>query len=128
MCLVRSIFANLCPIMIHFNALDFNVCRFEEVISFFWRSVYIWCCTLFVFCERCAWSLFKTTPSLHTNTVLLCGFVVHREGMRRDCKCKKKCLMTMHVQSLHRYFINYTTWKLSHIHFNYKQKKPLYWC
>ena len=41
MCLVRSIFANLCPIMIHLNALDFNVCRFEEVISFFWRSVYI---------------------------------------------------------------------------------------
>ena len=27
--------------MIHLNALDFNVCRFEEVISFFWRSVYI---------------------------------------------------------------------------------------
>ena len=29
MCLVRSIIANLCPIMIHFN-----VCRSEEVISF----------------------------------------------------------------------------------------------
>ena len=27
--------------MVHFNALDFNVCRSEEVISFFWRSVYI---------------------------------------------------------------------------------------
>ena len=27
--------------MIHLNALDFNVCRFEEVISFFWRSVYL---------------------------------------------------------------------------------------
>ena len=26
--------------MIHLNALDLNVCRFEEVISFFWRSVY----------------------------------------------------------------------------------------
>ena len=26
--------------MIHFNALDFNVCRSKEVISFFWRSVY----------------------------------------------------------------------------------------
>ena len=26
--------------MIHFNALDFNMCRSEEVISFFWRSVY----------------------------------------------------------------------------------------
>ena len=27
--------------MIHFNALDFNVYRSEEVISFFWRSVYM---------------------------------------------------------------------------------------
>ena len=41
MCLVRSIIANLCPIMTYFNALDFNVRRSEEVISFFWRSVYI---------------------------------------------------------------------------------------
>ena len=31
MWLVRSILANLCPIMIHFNALDFNVCRSKEV-------------------------------------------------------------------------------------------------
>ena len=27
--------------MIHFDALDFSECRSEEVISFFWRSVYI---------------------------------------------------------------------------------------
>ena len=27
--------------MIHFNALDFNACRSEEVISFFWCSVSI---------------------------------------------------------------------------------------
>ena len=33
--------ANLCPVMIHFNALNFNECRSEEVIRFFWRSVYI---------------------------------------------------------------------------------------
>ena len=39
MCLVRSTLANLCPTMIHFNALDFNECRSEEVLSFFWRSV-----------------------------------------------------------------------------------------
>ena len=26
--------------MIKLNALEFNVCRSEEVISFFWRSVY----------------------------------------------------------------------------------------
>ena len=40
MCLVRSIIVNLRPIMIHVNALEFNGCRSEEVISFFWRSVY----------------------------------------------------------------------------------------
>ena len=39
MCLVRSIFANLCPIMIHLNALDFNVCRFEEVMFLLTLSV-----------------------------------------------------------------------------------------
>ena len=27
--------ANLCPVMFHFNALNFNVYRSEEVISFF---------------------------------------------------------------------------------------------
>ena len=32
MCLVRRIIANLRPIMIHFHALDFNVCRSEEVM------------------------------------------------------------------------------------------------
>ena len=26
---------NLCPNMMHFNVLDFNVCRSEEVISLF---------------------------------------------------------------------------------------------
>ena len=39
MCLVKTI-AKLCPNMIHFDALDFSECRSEEVISFFWRSVY----------------------------------------------------------------------------------------
>ena len=42
MCLVRRTIAYLCPIMIHFNALDFNECRSEEVISLFWRSVLHW--------------------------------------------------------------------------------------
>ena len=42
MCLVRStiiIIANLCPIMINFNAFDFYECCSEEIISFFWCSV-----------------------------------------------------------------------------------------
>ena len=41
MCLIKSIIANLCPIMIHFNALDFSECRSNEVINVFCRSVYI---------------------------------------------------------------------------------------
>ena len=32
---------NLCPNMNHFDAVDFSECHFEEVISFFWRSVYM---------------------------------------------------------------------------------------
>ena len=35
MFLIRSTIANLCPIMIHFNAFDFNECHSKEVISFF---------------------------------------------------------------------------------------------
>ena len=27
--------------MNHFDAVDFSECHFEEVISFFWRSVYL---------------------------------------------------------------------------------------
>ena len=40
MCLVRSILANLCPIKIHFNALDFSVCRSEEVMFLLTLSVF----------------------------------------------------------------------------------------
>ena len=32
---------NMCPNMNYFDAVDFNECHSEEVISFFWRSVYI---------------------------------------------------------------------------------------
>ena len=28
--------------MINFDAVDFSKCRSEEVISFFWRSVYLY--------------------------------------------------------------------------------------
>ena len=38
--LLRSIKAYLCPNMINFDAVDFSERRPEEVISFFWRSVY----------------------------------------------------------------------------------------
>ena len=41
MCLIRITMANLCPNMIHFNTFDFSEGRSEEVISFFWCSVYI---------------------------------------------------------------------------------------
>ena len=33
--------ANLCLNMINFDAVDFSERRSEEVISFFWRSVYV---------------------------------------------------------------------------------------
>ena len=37
----KVIIAILCPNMINFDALDFIECRLEEVISFFWCSVYV---------------------------------------------------------------------------------------
>ena len=39
--LIRITIANLCPNMINFDALDFRNSLSEEVISFFWCSVYI---------------------------------------------------------------------------------------
>ena len=39
--LLRSIKAYLCPNIINFDIMDFSERRPEEVISFFWRSVYI---------------------------------------------------------------------------------------
>ena len=39
--LIRSIKANLCPNIINFDSVDFSEHRPEEVISFFWRSVYL---------------------------------------------------------------------------------------
>ena len=39
--LLRSIKAYLCPNIINFDSVDFSEHRPEEVISFFWRSVYI---------------------------------------------------------------------------------------
>ena len=30
----------MCPNMNHFDEVDFSECHSEEVISFFWRSVY----------------------------------------------------------------------------------------
>ena len=38
---IRRTIAYLCPNMINFDEVDFSDCRSEEVISFFWRSVYI---------------------------------------------------------------------------------------
>ena len=39
MCLLRSTWANLCPIMIYFNALDVNICCSEEVMFLLMLSV-----------------------------------------------------------------------------------------
>ena len=43
MCLLRISLPNMCPNMNHFDAVDFSECHSEEVISFFWRSVYKCC-------------------------------------------------------------------------------------
>ena len=40
-CLLRIKFPYLCLKLNHFDAVDFSECHSEEVISFFWRSVYI---------------------------------------------------------------------------------------
>ena len=40
MCLLRIHLPKLCPNMNHLDAVDFSECHSEEVISFFWRSVY----------------------------------------------------------------------------------------
>ena len=39
-CLLRIQLPNLCPNMNHFDAVGFSECHSEEVISFFWCSVY----------------------------------------------------------------------------------------
>ena len=41
MCFIRRTIAYLCPNMINFDVVDFSEHRSEEVISFFWCSVYI---------------------------------------------------------------------------------------
>ena len=40
MCILKINLPNLCPNMNHFDAMDFSECHSEEVISFFWCSVY----------------------------------------------------------------------------------------
>ena len=44
MCLLRINLPNLCPNMNHFDAVNVSECDYEEVVSFFWRSVYILLC------------------------------------------------------------------------------------
>ena len=55
MCLIRITIANLCPNMIHLDALDFSKCRSAEVICFFWRSVYV---CMYV-CMRVSYDLYE---------------------------------------------------------------------
>ena len=45
MSVVTSTVVKLCPNMIHFDAVEFSECRSEEVISLFWRSVYVYVLT-----------------------------------------------------------------------------------
>ena len=61
MCLLRINLPNMCPNMNHFDAVDFSECHSEEVISFFWRSVYSHKVTL-------------ASPRTRTHTLFLCYF------------------------------------------------------
>ena len=81
--------ANLCPIMINFNALDFNVCRSEEVISSFWHSVYfIWrlhtyhlftISYYFAFKVQCILSGVCCVLSLHFSCTWLCFYFLFEQ-------------------------------------------------
>ena len=52
MCLLRINLPNLCPNMNNFDVVDFSECHSEEVISFFWRSVYFRCPLTFVHIQK----------------------------------------------------------------------------
>ena len=71
MCLLRINLPNLWPNMNNFDAVDFNECHSEEVISFFWCSVLDWCI--------CRWSLMYFEPSL-----CVFGETVFKEGDMRS--------------------------------------------
>ena len=56
--LIRINLPNLCPNMNHFDAVDFSECHSEEVISFFWCSVYMY---MYVQYNTCIFRLFLLT-------------------------------------------------------------------
>ena len=80
--LVESTIANLYQNM-HFDALDFSDCRPEEVISFFWRSVYLipnWIAT------PCSWSLEKfSMPRLSIRSTWLVSWYLVRPSLTIYC-------------------------------------------
>ena len=78
MCLLRINLPNLCPNMNHFDAVDFSECHSEEVISFFWRSVYL-----------LPWFIHIMRNKINTN--ILTSFVV----------CRKKILADLYTISFH---------------------------
>ena len=81
--LLRSIKAYLCPKMIHFDAVDFSERRPEEVISFFWRSVYVLIFSFHFF--RSSWTIIMIDlPSkLHAGR----GLSAISQQKCSDCDC-----------------------------------------
>ena len=64
---LRSMIAYLCPNIINFDGVDFSGCRPEKVISFFWRSVYIY---IWVYFGSILWVLYLSLASaFFINTV-----------------------------------------------------------
>ena len=70
MCLLRINLPNLCPNMNHFDAVDFSECHSEEVISFFWRSVYM----------RTKVSIKITNWNIHTCTIWFLNKGIHSQS------------------------------------------------
>ena len=68
--------ANLSPNMIYFDAVDFSECRYEEVISFFWFSVYD----------------SKSRNNNYFSNSIPCGPMVRKKFTFLQYKSVKKCI------------------------------------
>ena len=110
--LSRSIKAYLCPSMINFDAVDFSERRPEEVISFFWRSVYyslvpkyfISLCSKGISLQSIRWQQNINMPNIYYR-MILSSF---REKVWRDI------IRPIRASSL-----------CSHVNIDYRQKQTL---
>ena len=76
MCFIRRTIAYLCLNMINFDAVDFSEHCSEEVISFFWRSVYIWVILEFITSNAFPVNLWACSISSQSYYVLYCFLIL----------------------------------------------------